>query len=932
MKAEIVKNQLIQARLEYEQKRVEILSALADNYLFEYNKAADEIHFMKPIRLHNRMIHQMTDCTKNRSLVPYIYPDDLERVIQLLSSEDGGTIDFRCLTKNGYCWFRGTMLKVMSMDPNSNCYLGSVTNINREKNTSELLGKIRSIDSLTKLYNMEFMQFTIDNLLQYGVKERKYSLIIMDLLNFRSINESLGYMFGDSVLIHAASALRNHFYPNEFIARVGSDKFMIFTEEPKSREELFMTLDKVNRELSGIYMGDVREMISAVFGIADYPQDGANFEQLFQHADTACYVAKRKGYGNMMFYENCRLHLKEEEQPYYGEYRIPQRESLSYNCFDRDITTFSVEVLQKMRNADQAIVVLLNHLSDVLEVDQVKLYEAGDDHNSLIEKYTSGNRYHIVEQSMSVYDESGLLQYESLYQNGFLGISSTKNMKLMPLKQMFYEQGVHAVLQCAIYEDGIFRGCISLEDLSGERVWTEYEYSALYTVATIFSTYLFQLRDYEDMKMSLINLKDYDQLTKLLSFSRFTKEAERKLERDGGKFRYAMVSTDFIHFQYVNDKCGYDVGDQLLYEYARTLELMEQSILIARESADRFLMLIQFDSLEKLKEQITEMNEEFVERQQKRLLGWKLGIVAGICEVHNALEISDAMEKAGTARKSMKDVYVTNTSIYKEEMHLKVKKQLEIISIQEQALQNHEFEVYLQPKVELQNNQLVGAEALVRWKRRDGTILYPDEFIPIFEKNGFIVSIDFFVYEKVCQMVARWRDELNMEIPVSVNVSRVHLRDKNFVNDIEQLVKQYHIPAHLIELELTESMVLNHVEEAVNAMEQLQKKGFLVSIDDFGSGYSSLNLLKDLKTDILKLDKEFFRQGDLRRQDKIIVSNIINMAKQLDMKVLSEGVETVTQSEFLRESSCDMAQGYLYAKPMPVQEFENLLLKYSKNQ
>jgi len=929
MRAEIVKNQLTQARLDYEQKRVDILSVLADNFLFEYDKIADEIRFMKPICLYNRTIQQMKECTKNKSLVPYIYPDDIQRVVQLLNSEEGGAIEFRCLTKNGYSWFRGTMLRVMSEDKRMKSYLGSLTNINKEKDTTALVRKMSSTDPLTKLYNINYMESQVTKVLKYVGQDKRYSLIIMDLLQFRGINESLGYMFGDSVLIHAATALKDLFYPNKLIARVGADKFMIFIDQNYSREELYLTMDRVNRELSSIYVGDIREMISAVFGIAEYPRDGRTFIELFQHADTACYVAKKKGVGHLMFYENCRLHLKEQEKPFYSEYEITPRENLSCNCFDCDITTFSVEVMQKMKNADQAIVVLLNHLADVLEVDQVKVYEAGDNHNSLYEKYSSGGRYHIAEHTGCIYEEIGLIEYERLYQNGFLTASNTSQITVLPLKRSFYEQGIHAVLQCAVYQEGIFRGCISIEDMSGERVWTEYEYSALYTVSTIVSTYLFRLHDYEELKMGLADIKQYDQLTRLLTVSKFLKEAEEMLRSEEDTSNFAVVSTDFIHFQYVNDKCGYEAGDQLLYEYARTLELMDQNLLIARDSADQFLMLVRTDSIEDLKHHVTDMNEEFVERQRRRLLGWKLGIAAGICEVHNAKNLAKAIENARIARKSIKNVYATNTCIYQEEMQLKIRKQLEIISIQEQALENNEFEVYLQPKVELQENQLVGAEALIRWKRKDGTILYPDEFIPIFEKNGFIVNIDFFVYETVCQLISRWRKELKLDVSVSVNVSRVHLENKNFVREFEALVRRYAVPAHLIELELTESLVLDHVNEAIDTMKQLQDLGFLVSIDDFGSGYSSLNLLKDLKTDILKLDKEFFRQGDLKKQDKIIVANIINMAKQLDMKVLSEGVETRNQSEFLRESCCDMAQGYLYAKPMPVHEFEQFLQNYA---
>ena len=187
------------------------------------------------------------------------------------------------------------------------------------------------------------------------------------------------------------------------------------------------------------------------------------------------------------------------------------------------------------------------------------------------------------------------------------------------------------------------------------------------------------------------------------------------------------------------------------------------------------------------------------------------------------------------------------------------------------------------------------------------------------------MQLDFFIYEKVCKMLRKWLDEDSPVVPISVNVSRVHLNTPDFLKKIQALVKEYAIPVELLEFELTESIFLDSTEAALTTMRKLRELGFGVSIDDFGAGFSSLNLLKDMATDVLKLDKEFFRRGNMKEEEKIIVSSIINMAKQLRMKVLSEGIETEMQSEFLKGIRCDMAQGYLYAKPMPIDEFEKLI-------
>jgi EAL domain-containing protein (putative c-di-GMP-specific phosphodiesterase class I) len=262
-------------------------------------------------------------------------------------------------------------------------------------------------------------------------------------------------------------------------------------------------------------------------------------------------------------------------------------------------------------------------------------------------------------------------------------------------------------------------------------------------------------------------------------------------------------------------------------------------------------------------------------------------------------------------------------------MKLKLQREIEITNSMDQALKNGEFIVYLQPKIELSGNTLVGAEALVRWKKSDNSLMPPNDFIPLFEKNGFVVYLDFYVYEEVCKKLRSWLDNGLSVVPISLNVSRIHLHDDDFVGELEKLVDRYEIPHHLLELELTESIFLNNTEEALNVMRKLQNIGFVVSIDDFGAGYSSLNLLKDMATDVIKLDKEFFGQGEMQKEEQIIVSSIISMAKQLNMKVLSEGVETKKQSDFLKSVCCDMAQGFLFAKPMPVLDFEKIMA--SKN-
>ncbi|MCR4923006.1 MAG: EAL domain-containing protein, partial [Lachnospiraceae bacterium] len=245
-----------------------------------------------------------------------------------------------------------------------------------------------------------------------------------------------------------------------------------------------------------------------------------------------------------------------------------------------------------------------------------------------------------------------------------------------------------------------------------------------------------------------------------------------------------------------------------------------------------------------------------------------------------------------------------------------------IVTEQEKkALDNKEFLVYYQPKYDPKTDRLKGAEALIRWNSPEFGLVSPGRFIPIFEKNGFIKEIDHYMLRSVAADQKRWFDEGRKCVPISVNVSRAHFIESDLAEQIRDTVDREGTSRSLIEIELTESAFFDDKDALISIIEKLKEYGFSVSMDDFGSGYSSLNSLKDMPLDVLKLDAEFFRGGDKERGEKV-VSETIKLAKSLKMKTVAEGVEIKDQVEFLAEQGCDMIQGYYYAKPMPKNEFE----------
>jgi diguanylate cyclase (GGDEF)-like protein len=416
-----------------------------------------------------------------------------------------------------------------------------------------------------------------------------------------------------------------------------------------------------------------------------------------------------------------------------------------------------------------------------------------------------------------------------------------------------------------------------------------------------------------------------DPMTGLLTLSKFEAEGMRLIAENEKK--YLVIYCDFDKFKNINDEWGYSTGNEILRRFSeKASEFINQDELFCRITADIFVMLLAYQTKEEALKRINTCYNILTKDLHKTFPNINIVMISGIYLLTKEDKIlSIAIDRANVARKTVKGTHKSIYAIYDKSLHEKTVKESMIEHNMHNAIKNREFVVYMQPKVDVQTSKIIGAEALVRWRLPDGTIMGPDEFIPIFEKNGFIAELDFYVYDDTLRTLRSWLDQNKKPIVISVNVSRIHLEDAKFSDHLEQLLHKYGIPSNLIELEITESMFISDLDRLRYFVNNLRRKGFIISIDDFGSGYSALNLLKSLPIDILKLDREFFMSNTMEGQDKLIISGIISLAKSLGLKVLSEGIETVEQFDFIKSSSCDMAQGYLFYRPMPVEEFMRLI-------
>ncbi len=443
---------------------------------------------------------------------------------------------------------------------------------------------------------------------------------------------------------------------------------------------------------------------------------------------------------------------------------------------------------------------------------------------------------------------------------------------------------------------------------------------AVYFLVLLFSVLIFVMVNQHNQK-TLEKTTSTDKLTGLLNRDGF-EAAAAALLRQYGKRQYVIVEFDIDNFRVINNSIGFAQGDQLLYALASALLNWRENVcLCARIDADDFVLLAEkrdtlIPELEVVLERATR-EQHFIEP-----LGG-VGFTFGAYQIpDNGEMIKAIMDKANTAHKTAKAQAHKSLVWYDEKLLQKLKKESSLKERLHYGLLNEEFKLYLQPRVELSNMRIVGAEALVRWEIPGNDILYPDAFIPLFEENGSIAELDFHMLRKVCLYLHRRRERGQELFPVSVNFSRVTLYQQAFYETFHGIVDQYDIPYDCIELEVTES-AFNEIADAVLRMlSGLDDEGFPIAMDDFGSGYSSLNLLGRLPLRIIKLDKTFLREGDANESVKGIIICAVEVAHTMGVRIVCEGAEQAQHVAFLREIGCDYAQGYYFTKPIPQEAFD----------
>lgn len=437
-------------------------------------------------------------------------------------------------------------------------------------------------------------------------------------------------------------------------------------------------------------------------------------------------------------------------------------------------------------------------------------------------------------------------------------------------------------------------------------------------------------------KISLYNLAYIDPFTGLGNYYYFCKEGSKFIQNKTMP-KYILI-LDIEKFRAFNSYYGHDTGRELIIQLAKRLVqiLKDYNNIICRFSNDIFAILIEtIENLNNIADNLfnslrhIEVNGEI----------YNIYPIIGIYKIKNNENILLAIDKAMTAHDEIIGDYNKKYNMYSEETEAVILEEQKIEEIMEEALENGEFKLFYQPKIDIKTNKITSCEALVRWFR-EGRVISPNKFIPLFEKNRFIIKLDKYIFQKACediQYINKLLKEKNCLknynpktkcnnssfITASINISKEHFAYDNFIMEYYDMVKQTNVPRELIELEITESASVYKGIDLKQITKDMKQKGFTIALDDFGTGYSSLNMLQDLSIDVLKIDKSFIDRID----ESNLVKYIIDMAKDFNIKTVAEGVENKEQVDILKNMGCDMAQGYYYSKPLNLEDFVAFLQK-----
>lgn len=923
-----------------ERERYRVIAGLVTDVLFEYDYASGKM--LNRVCRDGEFGENVWLDNPRESTRPHIHPSDLPLYEHFMEELESGAdrvyVELRMKQPSGdYCWtvFEGRMQ--YSEDGKPFRMVGRIKEMEQQDETEDdRRHNLEKRDYLTRLLNRESCGQILEAYYR-GRPEEGSVLILLDLDDFDQFNSEMGHLFGDEVRISIANTIKKSVAENDIVGRVGGDSYLICIRGIESRREAEQRAEEIQNAVASIYAGEKQKRenrpLSSSLGCVLCPDDGTEFTQLFERARCAATWCKENGRGKAVFWDKsmesgcCTPDGASAKPRGYDKFDESRKEN--YDEFGYDLMEMAFRLIEEHADIESAVNLLLRKVADYYDLSAICIREKSERPFEMQVTYEYLRRdYENFQSTLGQFQLSGEDEwnyFRNACRDGYYFYRKGSAGGDTPMRRLG-SVPVQAMLEIPMYRKKQFVGCIDFCDAYLDREWSEREIRTLKTFGRIVTDFLLNMRDFEDTAVKMEQLKERDGLTGLYRYDVFLEKLQKVLlmPRD---YQICLVSSDIRHFRYINEHYGVSVGDRLLRSFAEALVENGSNLLFAcRVFSDNLVAAVRmpngFDE-RRICGIVKHFNDEFSEAVRRKFFNGRLNVNSGYYLVREGDSAERAVSNANMARKHAKEPGNAGmTVMFEESMMDEIRRQVQLTDELPDAMKNRELRVFFQPKVECRSGKIIGAEALVRWKKPDGSFLCPDAFIPVFERNGSIVELDYYVYREVFAWLRSRLDAGEPVVPVSVNVSRFHLRDRAVLEYLRGLFEEYRIPAKLLEFELTENLYMENMDNVVPMALELRRMGAKVSMDDFGSGFSSLNVLNNLPIDVLKLDKVFMKNGALEEGDKAVLTCVVEMAKKLHIRVLCEGVENAEQDRFLCEIGCDMIQGYYYGRPMPVDEFE----------
>jgi diguanylate cyclase (GGDEF)-like protein/PAS domain S-box-containing protein len=873
-----------------------------------------------------------------KALEEIIFREDYEEFFGMIKrasmEEEHGMLEYRVNVADvgqepEYAWHRTIYKSVPGENGEILRILGRTEDVTKERRIQDEMELKLKQDDLTKLLNKSTTKSEVESFLKKNVRGT-HALMLIDVDNFKGINDTLGHMFGDNVLITIAKKIQDLFRATDIVGRIGGDEFMVFMKHTDYYQAK-LKAESICKNVRQTYHGGSKEEIevSCSVGVAIIGTVKESYSSLFAKADMAMYQAKEAGKNQYRIAEGTdplwKIRKATRIEPRIDQYKAGKIQ-------DMDFLSEAFTLLSHAKDVNDSLNVLMERIGRQYDLGIVSVLECDKERRELIQTncWTRENGVLYEPQFVDKFDDwdgfmSGFDEWGLAYINDCWGDEFVSDKD----KAVFRERGMRAIVNCSFSYFELGEGYVSFCDLEKPRVWSNFEKETFLELARMLSVFVALRVQREEDQRKIRHLKRRDMLTGLYIEEAFKSSVKEKLASGEKDLQYAIVYTDINDFSYINENFGHEAGNEILKKFAKRIRSGNNKI-SCRLYSDLFVTLIWGASKEEIIDIVSRASVEFSSQQREIYTSCNLRLSTGLYFMDDVEENLDtAIENANIARKSIKGSTVY-CKVYENRMRRQRELEKQILAEFQSDLAESRFQVYIQPKFLLDQMEISGGEALVRLKKRDGNLESPGVFIPILEKSGYIVELDFYMYEQVLIYMSRWRDE-GLKLPIiSVNFSRCHFEKDGIFRRIMDLTDKYEVEHQFIEIEITESLFVLGYDLVKTEVQQLRAAGFRVAIDDFGTGYSSLGMLLDIPADIVKIDRSFLNREN-RQNEEAFLRNMGCLIRSVKEEVIFEGIETEEQREFLVKCGFRYGQGFLFDRPLPVEVFQEKYMKSGEN-